>query len=112
MDELRRIAEEQGARIEWDTTPIDPLNPPQPVRIQSAIIPVSIEAMIDAGLDVPNPYRALYEADRATHEAAFRALPWRVRFWRTQVTPRWWEARSRLAHAARALRGIECERDD
>lgn len=82
------------------------------VRKVEAIIPVSIEAMIDAGFVAEGPYRAMFEAERREREARWRALPWRVRFWRSRVRPRWDEARYRLAHAARALRGIDCERDD
>lgn len=83
--------------------------PPEIKYIQSWI-PVTDEMLIDMGKASPEVI-ARYEARRAAAAAAFQALPWYVRFARRQV---WWrrhEARSRLSHAWRALRGIECERD-
>jgi hypothetical protein len=75
------------------------------------LIPVSVEFLIDAGLANPLDYawQARQDADR---EARWRALPRRTRFMRTHVWPRWYKVRGRVVHAARALRGIECERDD
>jgi hypothetical protein len=72
---------------------------------------VSVEFLIDAGLANPLDYAWQAEQD-AEREARWRALPRRTRFLRRHVWPRWWEARERLTHALRALRGIACERED
>jgi hypothetical protein len=69
--------------------------------------PVSWETLIDAGLGTPEmiAWDRTNDADRL---ARWAALPWHVRLWR-RLRPRWAEARRRFGHAARALRGIECE---
>lgn len=69
------------------------------------------EALIDAGLATPEMIVRQDTRDRE-REARWRALPWRIRMARRYVWPRWHEAERRLGHAARALRGIECEGDD
>jgi hypothetical protein len=71
---------------------------------------MSVEFLIDAGLASPLDYAWQAEQD-AEREARWRALPRGTRFMRRRVLPRWYEARDRLAHAARALRGIDCESD-
>jgi hypothetical protein len=81
------------------------------VKDGGRVIPVSLEYLIDSGNDPQNIYAAMLDEMRAESRAKFDALPWRTRFMRRQVMPRWYTTRWRLAHASRALRGIECERD-
>ena len=52
------------------------------VRLVEAWVPMSIENIIDAGLATPE-ILAEYDAMRAACLARWKALPWRVRAWRT-----------------------------
>ena len=78
------------------------------VRKQYALMIQSRDLRIDMGLATAEEIAA----ERAEVAARWRSLsPWQ-RFYRRQVRPRWGETRWRLHHAFRALRGIECERND
>ena len=75
------------------------------VSKQYAMIPCSIETLIDLGLATPEEITE-YEAHRPA------PLPWPVRRWRHLrygTLPRW---QYNVGHAWRAIRGIDCERDD
>jgi hypothetical protein len=95
--------DDQIAAIEAEARAI-----PRPLQKVSAWIPMSREMRIDAGLATPEDIEA-DRRERAEREARWRALPLPVRLYRGRIRPAFWEARSRLTHAARALRGIECE---
>lgn len=71
---------------------------------------VSDETMIDFGIATPEIIERV-ERRRQETRARWLALPWRVRLWRGTIHPAIVETRHRLAHAWRALRGVECERD-
>ena len=65
----------------------------------------SIETLIDAGLATAEQI-AEYEASRPA------PLPWHLRRWRHLrygTLPQW---RYNVSHAWRAIRGIDCERDN
>ena len=74
------------------------------------VVPVSWEALIDAGLGTPHMLAWDAKRDRERKER-WRALPRRTRFLRRHFWPRWYDAKHRLEHAAHALRGIDCESD-
>ena len=81
------------------------------VQRLSVVIPMTDEMMIDMGIASPEQIerQRVREAER---EARWRSLPWHVRLMRRHIRPRWNDWRERIAHANRALRGIECEWDE
>lgn len=77
----------------------------------SAIVPVSDELIVDAGIGSPQEQAAAaarLEARRQESAARWAALPRRVRIAGT-IRARLYEPRHRLHHAAEALRGHDCE---
>lgn len=85
-----------------------------PVRRIPTWIPISDESIVDLGIGSVADQAAAaarIEVRRRAVEARWRALPWRVRAGRI-ARWHWAEARSRLEHAGRALRGIDCEADE
>jgi hypothetical protein len=76
----------------------------------SAWVPLTREMLIDLGLATPE----MIEQDRLERErnaAGWRAVPWYIKA-RRRLHALDWEARYRVAHASRALRGLKCEDDD
>lgn len=81
------------------------------VRKVATYVPVTRESLIDAGLATEADIRADAE-ERAEREARWLARPWYQRAYMRVKYGSWrYENVGRLQHAARALRGIECERD-
>ncbi len=79
------------------------------VRKQAAFYQMSDEAMIDAGIATPEII-ARSEAREADAHARWMAHPiWRRAWLTLRYRLRFYEQRRRIAHAVRALRGIECE---
>lgn len=76
-------------------------------------IPLSDEAIVDFGIGTPaeqDAAAARIEARLAASRASWLARPLWQRAWiRLRYHRHWYEARRRLDHAARAIRGIECE---
>lgn len=78
------------------------------ITILAAWVPVTEEVWIDSGGE---PWPGYWERELA-QRIARRRIRTRLRGARYRLTHRWpSEARRRVEHAARALRGIECERE-
>jgi hypothetical protein len=83
------------------------------IRKQYMYLPVLDEDIVDFGIGTPAEQEAAaarIEARRAASRASWLARPLWQRAWiRLRYSSRWYEARHRLDHVARAIRGIECE---
>lgn len=77
-------------------------------------VPVLDEDIVDYGYGTPEQQDAAgarIEARRAESKRLWMARHiWERAWFRLRYNRRWYEARHRIAHAARAVRGIDCER--